>query len=1429
MISRIDIKDISENILLSVSISEGCERVEELMKADYVQLSWNSDCCTVFPVGSYIEYKGERFSLLDPYTPEQKDELEFTYTPQFQSRIMSWGKIPFFMYTYTDDVITNREPDWSLTDNPGNFMKAVCDAIKNETGETWTYAVDASLPASATLSFQSKDIFSALNEITNAFETEWWIDKTNKIIHLSKASHGTPVVLEVGGNVNAPSVTEGKEGYYTRFYAYGSTRNIAQDYKGSNTNNLVNKRLTLDPVKYPNGYKDVRPDLKDGEIFSKVLIFDEIYPSSKLAISDVRSRLMYRLDEKSNKIQVGTDDNGNPIYDQYAIWYFQIPGYTFDEENRIESKNISVHFETGSLAGREFELIYHNAAKKETSSDGLAFQVKAGDFEIKFVEENSLILPMMTGLVPVDTDKVILFNVRMPEEYTASAYVDLEAALDKEIEHLSSDLNNYQFSSNPVSFYDSNPNLSIGQNVTYKNGTYSYSTRVIKLVTKIDYENDCNQTITIGNEKVKGNTQELKEEVASANKDLNLLAVFNDMTASLQQSYSRTQQMMLDGFAAIKNIWQLKEDDYGNKYALSKYSVVTEGGITMRYADPLRLPTLMESLVLDESTLALVDGKLTVIGGTGGGLDETELANYLTEHNYYHSGNANKSNVDWTGAIVKANTGFRSDSYKTLDGSLNMIQILNNNVYLGNRIQPTTIASNNSNLEHDKNGAFYTVWDASNANLSGVDWATYSLRSYHHIEVNSGIDTKLIFNNTDGEKYTAISFRENGSQYASITADGRSNGTITLSGLPVRVSRLNFATASIDDNGNLGIGMTTVGGNARGQFYHSGTYSGTRLGGIGCYSLNGALGHFYIGWDDTPWYPVNSFSVNKTDVRYKNNIIWHAGNMGAGSGLNADMLDGYHRSSLFPGGLVDFLKYGTNDNCYKTFEVTGDKDTYYPVVINVSNNDNYIDNIITISKSLGSKTPAWAGNHENGTSSGIFSFHYRIGVWDGNGKFLNTIRREMPYANWVGHMEFAYSSVGKAVVWLRGGGATYTLLCNNSIANINIYYTRTNIYGNDTYPAWVEPRTSGNYGFYATGAANPCFTTVYLNNSDNYINNEGFKLGLFKAVGQDFKIRDKDVLSAATDRLYINYADSIPVQINGITTFTSNTVHQSAAFIYDRLNIGNNDFWSTPKLSIHGNYPLGFYHSGGTANKRRYYFSLGASSFAFSSLNDGNSWVRTLYEIDHDGRFNLYGNGVLRFGNSSGYIHNTNNNQVFAATSSDYVFCGGQQIQKIYLETNGGYAQTIEGLQTTFGGNLLVRGKITMKYTSDRRLKENLKRFDAHSLITKLGGVYEYDYTDEAIRLNSGLPRHSIGLIAQKVERYFPFMVNEDGNGYKGINYIDPQFISLLAASELQTIGKLKILEKRQTKEEKEIQRLKARISELERLVSPKAKITNIL
>ena len=267
------------------------------MSDDSIKLSWNDETGDELPAGAYIVAdSGERYRLLDPYSPEQKSEGEWKYEPKFVSRVVAWSRVPLFFYTYGNNgQIVSREPDWNLTDNAQNFADYIAKAISIETGETWTAIAAADLTGYKTISFQSTDIYSALNIITSDFETEWFADKSTNTLYLGKTmfdnSEIVPV-LEVGKNIKVPSITDSKEGYYNRFYVFGSTRNITQEYQGANVNNLVNKRLTLDPAVYPDGYIDIRKSTSE-PVSSKILTFDDIYPKSNLIVTEARPRLMY--------------------------------------------------------------------------------------------------------------------------------------------------------------------------------------------------------------------------------------------------------------------------------------------------------------------------------------------------------------------------------------------------------------------------------------------------------------------------------------------------------------------------------------------------------------------------------------------------------------------------------------------------------------------------------------------------------------------------------------------------------------------------------------------------------------------------------------------------------------------------------------------------------------------------------------------------------------------------------------------------------------------------------------------------------------------------------------------------------------------------------------------------------------------------------
>lgn len=599
MDAKIDIYGISGDVICSVLITKDAVSHEELMTSDYIQLSWNDDKTIVLPAGAYIIYQDEKYSLIEPYLPLRENEAEYKYTPQFHSRIMIWDKIPVPLYTYESDgfTIKSREMAWDFTGSPADAMYMVKQAIKNETGEDWTIQLSESLPATITISSQSTSIFSNLNNIAEECETEWWTDKKTNTLYLSECKYGTPIKLIVGENVSVPSVSESKDGYYTRFYAFGSTRNITQEYdSGQATNHIANKRLGLDPTKYPGGFKDIKghfengvftSDLMPGEIFIKTLFFDKIFPSSKLTISDVRARLKYRLDNNGNKIKIGgTDDE--PVYEQYAIWYFQIENFNFDKESIIDGKNLSVSFESGQLAGRDFELKYYDKPeKKNDEADVTTFEIKTGDYKIIIDESTGNIIPGLSYIIPQNGDQIILFNIIMPSEYVSSAQNELEKELDKAISDASKDNNSYEVESYPESFYEHSYDTHLGQEVNFYNGDNILNSRILMVEKHLDFQYE--QTIRIGNEHIKGNTQELKEEVANVNQNIDIIKAFNELSTSLSNAYANAQREMIEGFAAIKNIWEFDNDESHwstdnngdkRKTIKSKYNVWSSGYIS---------------------------------------------------------------------------------------------------------------------------------------------------------------------------------------------------------------------------------------------------------------------------------------------------------------------------------------------------------------------------------------------------------------------------------------------------------------------------------------------------------------------------------------------------------------------------------------------------------------------------------------------------------------------------------------------------------------------------------------------------------------------------------------------------------------------------------------------------------------------------------
>lgn len=312
---------------------------------------------------------------------------------------------------------------------------------------------------------------------------------------------------------------------------------------------------------------DLRADKTKEPLFTKVLDFSQIFPSLNTYVYNVRGRVKYVLDDNNKKIPISYNADGSvKEYKTFTVWYMRlaypttekvegktiinttvddgVTHYWYDfeitDDLLINGKNIGCSFEpnfnTGALstplAGRGsngeyvgFELTYHKEASSSHTSDDVSdsnFSVLAGDYEIIYQEDNEVIIPTNEAemLIPRGESKpslkcniTVLYNIAMADTiYYEDAQNRLLEKAKEEIVRLLSDLNNYEVKSYSDVFLEDNPQLQICQSVTYKDGHgYELATRVLKLSTNIDY--DFIQSITIGNQVIKGTITQLKEDV----------------------------------------------------------------------------------------------------------------------------------------------------------------------------------------------------------------------------------------------------------------------------------------------------------------------------------------------------------------------------------------------------------------------------------------------------------------------------------------------------------------------------------------------------------------------------------------------------------------------------------------------------------------------------------------------------------------------------------------------------------------------------------------------------------------------------------------------------------------------------------------------------------------------------------------------------
>jgi len=338
-----------------------------IMSDNVLGLSFTHHKFIMPEINDYTDFMGCRYWLMDVNVPKQKNTVEWNYSLNFYG---IESLIKRFL------VLHDGNPEFALTAPAHEHAALIVNCINDGIGSTDWKVGGVVATDNITIDYTGLYCDEALKELADQAEVEWWVE--GQTINISRCEHGEEISLAYGrGITSLERDTADNVKFYTRLFPIGSGRNIDPVKYGHNCLQLPGGKKYVDI--HTEKYGIIHHYEKDA--------FSGIYPSRVGEVSSVRH------------VEV-VDDDGNP----YTIYYFKDSGLNFDPNNyEIGGLVKQVTFQSGELSGREFEV---------------NFNTKNKEFEIitTWPYEDGTQIPGGL-LVPKPTDKYILWNISMPDEY----------------------------------------------------------------------------------------------------------------------------------------------------------------------------------------------------------------------------------------------------------------------------------------------------------------------------------------------------------------------------------------------------------------------------------------------------------------------------------------------------------------------------------------------------------------------------------------------------------------------------------------------------------------------------------------------------------------------------------------------------------------------------------------------------------------------------------------------------------------------------------------------------------------------------------------------------------------------------------------------------------------------------------------------------
>ena len=169
--------------------------------------------------------------------------------------------------------------------------------------------------------------------------------------------------------------------------------------------------------------------------------------------------------------------------------------------------------------------------------------------------------------------------------------------------------------------------------------------------------------------------------------------------------------------------------------------------------------------------------------------------------------------------------------------------------------------------------------------------------------------------------------------------------------------------------------------------------------------------------------------------------------------------------------------------------------------------------------------------------------------------------------------------------------------------------------------------------------------------------------------------------------------------------------------------------------------------------------------------------------------------------------------------SNDHMYWWWTNSGRVGSSSNKSYIMDYGGGSWSFTGNVYASGAITAGTTSDIRLKKDLIIENYSDKLLSLGKVFTFKYNDLAKSRKDKMvdDNYHIGLSYQIVRESLPCMAGLDKDGYGYLNYISPDFISLIAGAVQESVLRLNNIDDKVDRLNKDIDRLKEENKNLRR------------